>query len=332
MIQRYFGLSHLPFDRALAPADLFQSQGWQELSARLDYIVRTRSLGVITGEIGAGKSTAIRALASRLDPIRHPFLYIADSALEPRGFYREALAQFGITPAFHQRDARRQFDHAFLDAWRSASAIQPGDLVLLAMFLWWLGYTVIYALRLPVTYQHGRYLMPAMPVFFLLGLLGTVWLLSDLPLAQKWRRRLRFAVALTIAGVTLSFYALGARSYSNDVAIIQTEMVQTAHWVAQNTPPDALVAAHDIGALGYYADRQLVDLAGLISPEVIPFIRDETRLVAYLDERQVDYLVTFPGWYPQLIQNRPLLYTTGGLSAPAQGGENMAVYRWLLTP
>ena len=219
-----------------------------------------------------------------------------------------------------------------LSAWRSASAIQPGDLVLLAMFLWWLGYTVIYALRLPVTYQHGRYLMPAMPVFFLLGLLGTVWLLSDLPLAQKWRRRLRFAAALTIAGVALSFYALGARSYSDDVAIIQTEMVQTAHWVAQNTPPDALVAAHDIGALGYYADRQLVDLAGLISPEVIPFIRDETRLVAYLDERQVDYLVTFPGWYPQLIQNRPLLYTTGGLSAPAQGGENMAVYRWLLTP
>lgn len=119
MIQRYFGLNHLPFDRALPPADLFQSQGWQELSARLDYIVKTRSLGVITGEIGAGKSTAIRALASRLDPIRHPFLYIADSALEPRGFYREVLAQFGITPAFHQRDARRQFDHAFLDAYEN---------------------------------------------------------------------------------------------------------------------------------------------------------------------------------------------------------------------
>ncbi|MCR4427416.1 MAG: AAA family ATPase [Firmicutes bacterium] len=119
MIQRYFGLKSLPFDRALPPADLYVSQGWQELSARLDYIVRSRALGVITGEIGAGKSTAIRALAARLDPVRHPFLYIADSGLEPGGFYREVLAQFGITPAFHRRDTRRQFSHAFLDAYEN---------------------------------------------------------------------------------------------------------------------------------------------------------------------------------------------------------------------
>ncbi|HSW09425.1 MAG TPA: AAA family ATPase [Bacillota bacterium] len=119
MIQRYFGLSRLPFDRALPPAELYLSQGLQELSARLDYIVKSRAFGVITGEIGAGKSTAIRALAARLDPVRHPFLYIADSNLEPRGFYREALAQFGIAPAFHQRDACRQFDQAFLDAYEN---------------------------------------------------------------------------------------------------------------------------------------------------------------------------------------------------------------------
>ena len=116
MIQRYFGLSRLPFDRALPPADLYQSQGWQELAVRLDYVVKSLALGVITGEIGAGKSTAIRALAARLDPIRNPFLYIADSSLEPRGFYREVLAQFGITPAFNRRDVRRQFERAFLDA------------------------------------------------------------------------------------------------------------------------------------------------------------------------------------------------------------------------
>jgi type II secretory pathway predicted ATPase ExeA len=119
MIQRYFGLGRLPFDRALAPADLYSGQGLQELSARLDYIVRSRDFGLITGEIGAGKSTAIRALAARLDSVRHPFLYLADSGLDPRGFYREALAQFGIAPAFHQRDARRQFDQAFLDAYEN---------------------------------------------------------------------------------------------------------------------------------------------------------------------------------------------------------------------
>jgi hypothetical protein len=53
-------------------------------------------------------------------------------------------------------------------------AIKEKKAVLLAMSLWWLGISLIYALRLPVTYQHGRYMMPAMPVFWLIGLAG--WL------------------------------------------------------------------------------------------------------------------------------------------------------------
>ena len=90
------------------------------------------------------------------------------------------------------------------------------------------------------------------------------------------------ALAATLAG----FWFIGARAYARDVAIIETEMVAAARWVAGNTPAGALVAAHDIGALGYFGERPLLDMAGLVSPEVIPFIRDETRLAAYLDEQQ----------------------------------------------
>ena len=42
----------------------------------------------------------------------------------------------------------------------------------IAAELWWLGYILLYALRLPVTYQHGRYLIPAMPIFFIGGMVG----------------------------------------------------------------------------------------------------------------------------------------------------------------
>ena len=56
---------------------------------------------------------------------------------------------------------------------------------------------------------------------------------------------------------------LGARSYGEDVGLIQSEMVVTAKWVAANLPPDAIVAAHDIGALGYFDNHELIDLAGL---------------------------------------------------------------------
>jgi arabinofuranosyltransferase len=197
----------------------------------------------------------------------------------------------------------------------------------LAAVLWWLGYTLIYALTLPVDYQHGRYLIPAMPVFFVLGAAGTLQLLSRLSITPR-ARLARFASLALLCLVWLAFLAQGALTYAGDVAIIQTEMVATGRWIAQNTPPNALIAAHDIGAIGYFGQRRLLDLAGLISPEVIPFLRDEPRLSAYLDQQGVGYLVTFPTWYPLLTQRSVPIFSTGGKFAPPAGGENMAVYPW----
>jgi hypothetical protein len=198
---------------------------------------------------------------------------------------------------------------------------------ILAGGLWFLGYIGMYAWRLPVTYQHGRYIMPAMPVFFLIGFLGTAELVT-LDARVAWQRILSRTWIAALASVLVLFWAIGARTYAQDVAIIETEMVTTARWVAQNTPPHALIAAHDIGALGYFGQRDLLDLAGLVSPEVIPFIRDETALERYLDAQNADYLVTFPDWYPILSSEGERIFQASGQYSPAQGGENMAVYRW----
>jgi hypothetical protein len=39
-------------------------------------------------------------------------------------------------------------------------------------------------------------------------------------------------------------------------------------WLADNTPPDSYVGALEIGIIGFYADRPMVDFAGLIQPDV----------------------------------------------------------------
>jgi hypothetical protein len=197
----------------------------------------------------------------------------------------------------------------------------------LAGAIWVAGYLFLYAWRLPVTYQYGRYVMPVMPVYYVWGLAGLIgWVRLDS--TSVWRRVLGRAWVLSTALVTLAFWVIGARVYARDVAIIESEMVAAAHWVAGNTPADAVVAAHDIGALGYFSHRQLIDLAGLISPEVIPFIRDEPKLAGFLDARRAQFLVTFPQWYPWLVEQSQLLFLTGSQFSPAIGGENMAVYRW----
>ena len=211
--------------------------------------------------------------------------------------------------------------------WWVYRSVQRQRWSILAGAIWLAGYLLLYAWRLPVTYQHGRYVMAAMPVYFVWGMAGFIDLV-DLRSKLMWRRIL-FRVWLLSGGIVLiSFWLRGAFAYAQDVAVIQTEMVATAQWVAENTPPDALIAAHDIGALGYFGNRKLIDLAGLISPEVIPFIRDEGRLAEYLNQEKVDYLVTFPGWYPRLIERAVFVHSTDGKVSPSLGGENMVVYSW----
>jgi hypothetical protein len=221
-------------------------------------------------------------------------------------------------------------------AWK---AIKQRNWAHLGMLLWWFGYILIYAMRLPVTYQHGRYLIPSMPVFFLVGMSGTIDLLQKLrgespnlkpglEMGPRLRRLGAFGWSVGIAILSLVMTVFGAAAYAQDVAIIDTEMVSTAKWVDVNIPAGAIVGAHDIGALGYFGGRKILDLAGLVSPAVVPFIRDEKALSSYLTQNEADYLMTFPEWYPELVKEKTIVFRSGGTFSPAAGGENMEVFRW----
>lgn len=206
-------------------------------------------------------------------------------------------------------------------------AMRKRSWILLATSAWLVGYLGLYAFRLPVTYQHARYIIPAIPVYYLLGFYGMAgWLdvRSRVLLRRVFGRVWQVSAVLVLA----IFWIQGAAVYARDVAVIESEMVASAKWVNENTDSQDLVAAHDIGALGYFGDRRLLDLAGLVSPEVIPFIRDEDKLGEFISAKKADYLVTFPEWYPQLSRDGELVFETGGEFSPAAGGTNMAIYRW----
>jgi hypothetical protein len=222
---------------------------------------------------------------------------------------------------------------------------QPPTVYLLLPAACWFAHLTIYAQRLPVTYQHGRYQIPVIPFFLLIGVGGTAYLLSPAPrglspapagLRPHHRLLLqrvlsRAMIASTIL-VVLAFLGLGARAYATDVAFIQGEMVATARWLEANVSPDSLIAVHDIGAIGYFTPRPLLDLAGLVTPEVIPFITDEVRLLEFMQARGADYVVFFPDWsdaYQRMAQDPRLevAHTTGFDWTLHQGRANMGVYR-----
>ena len=66
MYEAYFHLTRTPFTRGLPPAQLLSTPAMQEVGARLDYTARERRFAVLTGDVGAGKSTALRAFLARL--------------------------------------------------------------------------------------------------------------------------------------------------------------------------------------------------------------------------------------------------------------------------
>jgi hypothetical protein len=187
--------------------------------------------------------------------------------------------------------------------------------------IWWFALVTIYAVRLPVTYQHGRYLIPAIPMLILYGVWGTRNL-RGLP------RIVRQVLLISIPILLFIFWLRGAEQYATDVRIIHSELGTIGRWLRDNTPPQALIGAHDIGAIGYFSERSLVDIAGLVNPEVIPFIRDEEKLLAFLEEKGVDYVAIFPSWYPQIARSfrlRAIHRSTSPWIVEA-GGDNMIVY------
>jgi hypothetical protein len=205
-------------------------------------------------------------------------------------------------------------------------AIRERDWGVLLAATWMMGYILLYILRMPV-YQHGRYIMPAMAVFLLLGLSGFLQGVFAQHTSQTRVIRQVFIAFLSV--ILIISCAFGVYTYMQDVAYIESQMVDTAIWVAQNVPPDALIAAHDIGALGYFDRHMLIDLAGLISPDVISFITDDNRMADYMDARNVQYLVAFSGWRPALITRGTQIFIESDQHNNARAGLGcMAVYLW----
>jgi hypothetical protein len=206
-------------------------------------------------------------------------------------------------------------------------AIRNKQWGIIASILWILGYLGIYLFRLPV-YQHGRYIMPVMPTFYFIGFFGYYHyqMKSDGQNRIWWFVKTTWTMSLPL--VCIGFWLLGIQTYRDDVGFIETAMVDTAKWAATHIPNDDLIASHDIGALGYFSNHKLIDMAGLISPEIIPYLLDEEALAHFLDVRGVEYLITFPDWYPHLTPELEFVYSSEVYPGMIQGEANMVIYRW----
>ena len=101
-LRSHWGFTRTPFTRELAPSMLFQSKGHAEAVALISWLVSERALGIVTGEVGSGKSVAARVAVSGLDTSRHSVVYLANPAVGTRGMYAEIVSALGGVPRYQK--------------------------------------------------------------------------------------------------------------------------------------------------------------------------------------------------------------------------------------
>ena len=102
ILQGHYGFNRVPFGKDLAPNMLHRSAAHLEATARITWCIQEHALGVITGEVGSGKTVAARTATTGLDPSRHTIIYLGNPAVGARGLYTTIVTALGGTPKFHK--------------------------------------------------------------------------------------------------------------------------------------------------------------------------------------------------------------------------------------
>jgi hypothetical protein len=90
-----------------------------------------------------------------------------------------------------------------------------------------------------------------------------------------------------ITAATLPRWEVALRDSITD---INTTHKRLAFWINDHYPPKTKMAVFDIGAIGYFAKIDLIDLGGLVDRNYLPYLING-HVPDYLNERGVDYVI-----------------------------------------
>jgi hypothetical protein len=123
----------------------------------------------------------------------------------------------------------------------------------------------------------SRYLLLILPV---VGWLA--WRAAE----RWWERAARRPRHLVLLGGALAALAIAQNAAVYVWAVlpqvtsftrgIEHSLIPLGEWFAAHSPPTATIAAPDIGAIGYFSRRRVLDTTGLVTPRMIPILERAT--------------------------------------------------------
>jgi hypothetical protein len=169
---------------------------------------------------------------------------------------------------------------------------------------WFLGLLLLMPVIVPIVWHHGRYTMPLLPFQMVVAVAGLLWLTLRLPRVPRPAWAVVVGLFL-LAGVWR--VPAWASMLSYNTREIQDIDIQMGQWLAANIPANETVGIDDIGAIMFLGPRPIVDLNGLVSPEMWPVIDlypdNDTAAMRLLAANGVHYLAIFPKWHALLVSD-----------------------------
>lgn len=162
--------------------------------------------------------------------------------------------------------------------------------------------TVMYRLTAPYAslINNNRYLLPIFDFFFIVAIIATAFVLETVLFGiirfknDKQTKFIAFSLVLVLLLMPLiPRYVAQATYYGKAVKTVNDLHVNIGTWIAENTPEDAIYATHDAGAVRFISNRSMIDLAGLVSPEIIHGNMTSRETLSYLREQGCNYFVYF---------------------------------------
>lgn len=167
---------------------------------------------------------------------------------------------------------------------------------------WLLGLLLLLPFIVPLIWHHGRYSLPLLPFQMIVAAAGLSWL------AARWPR-----IPQPVWGALVGLFLLAgawrvpawASMLGHNTREIQDIDIEMGNWLAVNIPADEAVGIDDIGAIMFLGPRPIVDLNGLVSPEMWPALDlhpdHHTAAMRLLAANNVRYLAIFPKWHAPLV-------------------------------
>ncbi|MCL2343930.1 MAG: AAA family ATPase [Firmicutes bacterium] len=124
MFEDFYGFTRTPFSRTIPTAKLYRGNDSDELIERLKYTAKSQLFAVMTGDPGCGKTTLLRRFHDELQGSQYQVLYLSDSKMTPRSFYKTILEQLGFEASHYRGEAKRQL-HKEIEIMKGVHGLLP---------------------------------------------------------------------------------------------------------------------------------------------------------------------------------------------------------------